>query len=67
MEGLIVKALSGFYYVQTGEGTVECRARGRFRLDGSSPLVGDRVSVSLDAQGRGRVDEILPRRNMFIQ
>ena len=42
MEGLIVKALSGFYYVQTGEGTVECRARGRFRLDGSSPLVGDR-------------------------
>ena len=36
MEGLIVKALSGFYYVQTGEGTVECRARGRFRLDGSS-------------------------------
>ena len=67
MEGLIVKALSGFYYVQTGEGTVECRARGRFRLDGSSPLVGDRVSVSLDAQGRGRVDEILPRRNMFIR
>ena len=67
MEGLIVKALSGFYYVKTEEGTVECRARGRFRLDGSSPLVGDRVVVSLDAQNRGRVDEILPRRNMFIR
>ena len=67
MEGLIVKALSGFYYVKTEEETVECRARGRFRLDGSSPLVGDRVSVSLDAQGRGRVDEILPRKNMFIR
>lgn len=30
MEGLIVKALSGFYYVKTEEETVECRARGRF-------------------------------------
>ena len=67
MEGLIVKALSGFYYVKTEEETVECRARGRFRLDGSSPLVGDRGAVSLDAQGRGRVDEILPRKNMFIR
>lgn len=67
MEGLIIKALSGFYYVKTEEETVECRARGRFRLDGSSPLVGDRVKISLDAQGRGRVDEILPRKNRFIR
>jgi ribosome biogenesis GTPase len=55
-EGLIVKAISGFYYVKTGDETVECRARGRFRLDGSSPLVGDRVVFSRDAQGKGRVD-----------
>ena len=27
----IIKALSGFYYVQTEDGVVECRARGRFR------------------------------------
>ena len=67
MEGVIVKALSGFYYVRSGDETVECRARGRFRLDGESPLVGDRVEISLDAQGRGRVDRILPRRNFFIR
>ena len=42
-EGIIVKALSGFYYVRTAEGLLECKARGRFRLDGTSPLVGDRV------------------------
>ena len=60
-EGVIVKALSGFYYVRTGRETVECRARGRFRLDGTSPLVGDRVEISLDAQGKGRVDKLLPR------
>ena len=54
-EGVIVKALSGFYYVKTEEGILECKARGRFRLDGTSPLVGDRVSCSLDDQGRGRM------------
>ena len=43
-EGIIIKALSGFYYVDTPEGVVACKARGRFRLDGTSPLVGDRVS-----------------------
>ena len=67
MQGVIIKALSGFYYVKTESGTVECRARGRFRLDGSSPLVGDRVEISLDANGRGRVDKLLPRKNFFIR
>lgn len=66
-EGLIIKALSGFYYVRSGNETVECRARGLFRLHGSSPLVGDRVVFSKDAQGKGRVDEILPRKNSFIR
>lgn len=61
-DGVIIKALSGFYYVRTEKETVECRARGRFRLDGSSPLVGDRVEISVDAQGKGRVDKILPRK-----
>lgn len=66
-EGVIIKALSGFYYVQTPEGPLECKARGRFRLDGTSPLVGDRVSCSVDAQGRGRIDRLHERRNWFIR
>lgn len=66
-DGVIIKALSGFYYVRTEKETVECRARGRFRLDGSSPLVGDRVEISVDAQGKGRVDKILPRKNFFVR
>lgn len=66
-EGIIIKALSGFYYVKTENETVECRARGRFRLDGESPLVGDRVAVSVDGNGKGRVDELLPRKNFFIR
>ena len=63
----IIKALSGFYYVRSGAETVECRARGRFRNEGESPLVGDSVDFSTDAQGRGRVDAILPRRNCFVR
>lgn len=66
-EGIIVKALSGFYYVKTGEGLLECKARGRFRLDGTSPLVGDRVQCSVDSAGRGRIDRVEERRNFFIR
>lgn len=66
-EGVIVKALSGFYYVQTDERLLECKARGRFRLDRTSPLVGDRVECSLDAHGKGRIDRVFERRNFFIR
>lgn len=67
IDGIITKALSGFYYVTTENGIVECRARGRFRLDGSSPLVGDKVSCSLDSNGKGRIDRVFERKNWFIR
>ena len=66
-EGRIMKALSGFYYVDTGDKTVRCRARGRFRHDNIAPLVGDYVSFTEAGDGEGVVDGILPRRNMFIR
>ena len=66
-EGLIVKALSGFYYVKSDCGLVSCRARGKFRLDGVSPLVGDRVSFDMTEDGNGYVTAILPRKNLFIR
>ena len=67
MEGRIIKALSGYYYVDTGVELVTCRARGKFRLDGTSPLVGDRVRLDVSSDGTGSVREILPRRNYFIR
>ena len=66
-EGVIIKALSGFYYVQYGETLLSCKARGKFRLDGTSPLVGDRVLCSVEANGSGRIDRVLERRNWFIR
>ena len=67
VEGIIIKALSGFYYVAAEGQIIDCKARGRFRLDGSSPLVGDRVQCSLDANGKGRVDVVYERKNWFIR
>ena len=64
-EGRIQKALSGFYYVDTGSEVLTCRARGKFRKEGISPLVGDRVEVQELGNGEGVVDKLLPRRNYF--
>lgn len=66
-EGIIVKALSGFYYVESEGRRIECKARGRFRLDGSSPLVGDSVRCSVDENGKGRIDRVEERKNFFIR
>lgn len=65
--GQIVKALSGFYYVCTPGGeVVQCRARGKFRKEHISPLVGDEVEFSRE-NGDGTVTAIAPRRNCFIR
>ena len=64
--GRILKALSGFYYVDVGgESPLRCRARGKFRQTGMSPLVGDRVEIRETEQGCGMVWEIEERRNAF--
>lgn len=65
--GRIEKALSGFYYVNTGEEVLQCRARGKFRREGMSPLVGDWVDVRLLGGGEGFVEAIEPRKNVFTR
>lgn len=62
----IIKALSGFYYVQTEDGVVECRTRGRFRRQDQSPLVGDFVRITRQGD-KGVLEALLPRKNAFIR
>ncbi len=64
-EGIILKALSGFYYVDDGTTITTCRGRGKFRHAKITPLVGDRVVFTKQGDGTGSVDEILPRKNEF--
>ena len=65
MRGRIEKALSGFYYVNVGGQVLQCRARGKFRREGTSPLVGDWVQVRELGGGEGFVEEIEPRKSCF--
>lgn len=67
MRGTIVKALSGFYYVDIGTDRepVACRGRGKLRHNKITPLVGDHVEITVTAEGTGMVDEVLPRANQF--
>lgn len=67
MDGLIYKALGGFYYVRTPAGDLECRARGLFRKEDVSPMVGDRVTVEPTQPGSGSVVAIHPRRNSLLR
>ena len=65
--GRIEKALSGFYYVRTPEGLLQCRARGKFRREGISALVGDWVQVRDLGGDEGFVEAIEPRQNRFAR
>lgn len=62
-----MKALSGFYYVDLDGETVACRGRGKLRYQKVTPLVGDRVAVTLNGDGTGVVDAVLPRRNQLTR
>lgn len=65
--GKITKGIGGFYYVETDDGTFECRARGRFRKDSVTPYVGDNVEISIEDDGTGYVLRIDKRKNFFIR
>lgn len=61
--GKIIKALSGFYYVESNNEVYETRARGRFRKTEESPLVGDYVEFQIENVDEGYITAILPRKN----
>ncbi|GIO26105.1 ribosome small subunit-dependent GTPase A [Ornithinibacillus bavariensis] len=66
-EGRIIKALSGFYYVQSDEGIFQCKGRGVFRKKNITPLVGDFVSFDIREESEGYITEIEPRTNELIR
>ena len=68
IEGIILKGIGGFYYVDTAEGLIECKARGRFRKTVGKPIVGDRVTLEIQPEdGTGYLQTIAPRKNSLIR
>ena len=45
IKGKIIKGVGGFYYVVAARTLYECRARGLFRKEGRTPLIGDIVDI----------------------
>ncbi|MFC3040285.1 ribosome small subunit-dependent GTPase A [Virgibacillus xinjiangensis] len=66
-EGRIIKALSGFYYVQAGGEVYQCRGRGVFRNRKVTPLVGDFVSFDENDDGGGYIMNIKERENELVR
>ncbi|WP_249869828.1 ribosome small subunit-dependent GTPase A [Oceanobacillus saliphilus] len=66
-EGRIVKALSGFYYVQSGDKIYSCKGRGVFRNRKITPLVGDFVQFEESNPGEGYIMEIEKRTNELVR
>lgn len=54
--------------MDTAEGLIECKARGRFRKTVGKPIVGDRVTLEIQPEdGTGYLQTIAPRKNSLIR
>ncbi len=68
--GLITRAQSGFFTVETGAGAVVCGLRGRIKRGpraGDLAAVGDRVRITRLADGSGVIEEVEPRRRAIVR
>lgn len=75
--GRIIKGVGGLYHVKpfknpeyppelTEQGSIPCRAKGAFRHDNVTPLVGDVVSLEIESEG-ALITDIAPRKNALIR
>lgn len=67
LSGKIIKGVGGFYYVEADGVIYECKARGVFRKEKITPLVGDDVEISVESNGKNSIDKIFERRNFFVR
>lgn len=63
LNGIVLKGIGGFYYVEAADNVYECKARGIFRKAKISPLPGDRVTITVSEQSENTIDSIEERKN----
>ncbi len=66
-QGIILRGIGGFYYVETADAVYTCRARGNFRRQGITPVAGDRVEIEVQPSGEGFLTQVLERRNSLLR
>ncbi|MBC7238111.1 MAG: ribosome small subunit-dependent GTPase A [Chloroflexi bacterium] len=67
-EGLVVRVHGGHYYVKADQQIIDCAIRGRLKqeqVEGDLVAIGDRVLWSPIEEGRGVIEEVLPRKSVL--
>jgi ribosome biogenesis GTPase len=70
LQGLIIKAQSGFFTVETGQGFVVCQLRGKLkrgRAMGDIAALGDRVHITIGVDGSGAIEEVEERKQAIVR
>jgi ribosome biogenesis GTPase / thiamine phosphate phosphatase len=70
LPGLIVRAQSGFFTVETPAGVVVCQLRGKLKRGprkGDLAAIGDQVQISLQPDGTGMIETVLPRSRAIVR
>jgi len=70
LRGQVIRLSSGFYTVQTEQGNLVCRLRGRFKKDaagGDLVALGDRVWVLPLEVGSGIIERVEPRNRALVR
>jgi ribosome biogenesis GTPase len=70
LQGLIIRAQSGFFTVETGEGLFVCQLRGKLKRGprtGDLVAIGDRVRITEQDDGSGMIEEIEERKQAIIR
>jgi len=70
LQGLIIKAQSGFFTVETRQGFVVCQLRGKLkqgRALGDIAAVGDRVRITVLLDGSGVIEEVEERKRAIVR
>lgn len=62
-DGILIKGIGGFYYVEADGVLYECKAKGKHRRNGISPLPGDNVRITVNEEGYCSLDSIYERKN----
>jgi ribosome biogenesis GTPase len=67
VRGIILKGIAGFYYVKTDDNLFECKARGKFKNQKLTPLVGDRVLILPENEEKATIEEIEKRKTELLR
>ena len=70
LHGLIIKAQSGFFTVETNVGFIVCQLRGKLkkgRATGDLAALGDKVSLTVLEDGSGVIEEVEERKQAIVR